>query len=250
MNGKLAIANIAAAGAVAIALCTPAAAADLARRTYAKELPPLMMQPLYNWTGFYVGANFGGAFSSENVTAGNGATFSTDPSGVLGGVQLGYNYQFSPSWLLGVEGELAWTSAEGNTNFNNPPGPTLTLTSNHHWYDTLDGRLGYVMGPWLLYAKGGGAWMNASYRLAANSGIAGAASISSTRGGWNAGAGVEYMFGERWSAKLEYDYLDFGTSTLGFGVPLGAGVAIKTRVNEVKAGVNYHWAPGTLFGMF
>jgi opacity protein-like surface antigen len=173
----------------------------------------------------------------------------TDPSGVLGGVQLGYNYQFSSSWLLGVEGEFDWTSAEGNTNFNSPAA-ALTATSNHNWYGTLDGRIGYVMGPLLLYAKGGGAWMNADYRLAVNSGIGGATSISSTRGGWNAGAGLEYMLGTQWSAKLEYDYLDFGASTLGFGAPFGTGVTFKTRINEVKAGVNYHWAPGTLFGMF
>jgi opacity protein-like surface antigen len=49
------------------------------------------------------------------------------------------------------------------------------------------------------------------------------------------------MLGSRWSAKLEYDYLDFGSNTLGFVNPFGNSVAIKTAVNEVKAGVNYHF---------
>ena len=63
--------------------------------------------------GFYVGANVGGGFSSETASSPLGA-FSTNPSGVLGGAQLGYNFLFSANWLLGLEGDFAWTSAQGN----------------------------------------------------------------------------------------------------------------------------------------
>ena len=91
--------------------------------------------------------------------------------------------------------------------------------------------------------------MNADYRLEVNSGIDGATVLSANRSGWNAGVGLEYMLGSRWSAKLEYDYLDFGSSTLGFVTPFGNGMTFKTQINELKAGVNYHWAPGSLFGM-
>ena len=192
----------------------------------------------YNWTGGYVGANFGGVFSREDVTTPIGIS-STDPSGVLGGFQLGYNYQFS-NWLLGVEAEFDWTLAQGKANFSNAVA-AASVTSDHNWYDTLSGRLGYVMGPLMLYAKGGGAWMNADYRLDVNSGLGGTTSISATRTGWNVGTGLEYMLGSRWSAKLEYDYLDFGSNTLGFGTPFGNGLTCKTQINEVKAGVNYHW---------
>jgi opacity protein-like surface antigen len=202
----------------------------------------------YNWSGAYVGVNFGFAFNREDVTTPLGI-FATDPSGVLGGAQLGYNYLFSSSWLLGIEGDFDWTSAAGNTNFNNVAA-TGSVTSDHKWYDTLDGRLGYVAGPWLFYAKGGGAWMNADYRFAANSPFGGGATMSSSRPGWNIGGGVEYMLASRWSVKAEYNYLDFGNTTLGFATPFGTGLTFRTRVNEVKAGVNYHWAPGALFGMF
>jgi outer membrane autotransporter protein len=190
--------------------------------------PPPLMQPIYTWNGFYVGGHFGGVSTREDATDGV-TTVSPDPSGVLGGVQAGYNYQLAPNWLLGVEGELSWTSASAtNLDFN----------SRHNWYDTFDGRLGYVMGPWLLYAKGGVAWMNADYSVPG-------ASVNVTRTGWNIGAGAEFMIAPQWSAKAEYNFLDFGTDNLGF--PL-AGIGVNTQVNEFKVGVNYHWVPGTLFG--
>jgi hypothetical protein len=158
-------------GALAIALLTvalPAHAADLL--TKASPVPP----PAYSWTGAYVGANFGGVFNSETVTTPLGST-PTDPSGALGGVQLGYNYQFL-SWLLGIEAEFDWTTAQGTTNFlslstGGPgTGTALVVFNDHNWYTTVSGRLGYVMGSMLIYVKGGGAWMNASDQLGVTSG--------------------------------------------------------------------------------
>jgi len=196
----------------------------------------------YYWAGPYVGANFGGAFSAgEHVLTPIGWS-ATNPSGVLGGLQFGYNYLVAPTWLVGIEAELAWTSAQGKTNFVDPAGTaSLSITSDHNWYDTLSGRIGYVMGPLMLYGKGGAAWMNADYRMEVNSGLDGVTSTNTTRPGWVAGAGLEYMLGSRWSAKLEYDHLDFGRKTLGFVNPFGNSVTFKTAVNEVKAGVNYHF---------
>ena len=149
--------------ALAIALLTvalPAHAVDLTKA------PPTPVA--YGWTGAYVGANFGGIFNRESVTTPLGIG-STDPSGPLGGAQLGYNYQFA-SWLLGVEAEFDGTTAQGTTNFVGPStggpgtGTAISVFGDHRWYTTASGRLGYVMGSLLLYAKGGGAWMNAHER--------------------------------------------------------------------------------------
>ncbi len=197
--------------------------------------------PAYHWAGLYFGANFGGVFNREDATTPIGVS-TTNPSGVLGGVQFGYNYLLAPQWLIGFEGELGWTSGQGKANFIDPAGTTaLSVTSDHNWYDTVSARFGYVTGPLMLYAKGGAAWMNADYRLDVNSGIDGGTVISTNRSGWSVGAGMEYMLGSRWSAKLEYDHLDFGSDTLGFATPFGTGVSFKSAINEVKAGVNYHF---------
>jgi outer membrane autotransporter protein len=244
MKGKLAIATIAVAGAVASALCAPAGAADLGARPYTKALPPpMVVPPLYNWTGFYVGANFGGTFSNESVTNGFGS-FSTDPSGVLGGVQVGYNYQLSPTLLVGIEGEMDWTSANGSTTVGAGV-VTGSLTSNHNWYDTLDGRVGWVMGTWMFYVKGGVAWMNADYTAATAGAIVSGGSSNITRTGWNIGVGAEMQIAPQWTAKAEYTYLDFGSDAVALPV---VGANVNTEVHEFKIGLNYHWMPGTLFG--
>jgi len=219
VSGKLAFANTVAVGALALSFCTCATAADLSRR----PAPPLM--PVYTWNGFYLGGHVGGVTTSESVTGAD--VVSPNPSGFLGGLQAGYNYQIAPNWLIGIEEEFSWTSASGSS---------LGFHSDHNWYDTLSGRLGYVMGSWLLYAKGGAAWMNADYSVP---GI----SANVTRSGWNVGAGAEFMLAPQWSAKAEYNFLDFGKDS----IPV-LGDTVDTRVHQFKVGVNYHFLPGTLFG--
>lgn len=219
VNRKAAFANAVAVGALAMSFGTSVHAADLSRR----PPPPPMMVPFSPWDGFYVGAHVGAVSSSESIDF----VGSTDPSGFTGGLQAGYNFQIAPVWLVGIEGELSWTSASGST---------ADFRSNHNWYDTFDARLGYIMpGGWLLYGKAGAAWMNADY----TSDI----SVNQTRSGWNVGVGAEFLLAPLWSVKAEYNFLDFGkdvTPTLG--------TAVDTQVNQFKVGVNYHFLPGTLFG--
>jgi outer membrane immunogenic protein len=208
-------ANAVAACALAVSFGTNASAADLSAR-------PVPMAAPGPWGGFYVGAHIGGVTSSETV---NGV--STDPSGVTGGLQGGYNFKVAPLWLLGIEGELSWTNANDTAG---------GLKSSHNWYDTVDARVGYILPwrGWMLYGKAGAAWMNqdlSNHNFTDNL----------TRSGWNAGVGAEYMMAPQWSVKAEYTYLDFGTdSTTRFSA--------DTKVNQFKAGVNYHFAPETLFG--
>jgi outer membrane autotransporter protein len=219
VNRKAAFANAVAVGALAVSFGTGASAADLPRRA---PPPPVVVSP---WTGFYIGAHIGGVSSSES------ADFigSTNPSGVTGGLQGGYNWQFAPTWLVGFEEEISFTNASGSV-----PG---AFQSNHNWYDTFDGRLGYILpwSGWMVYGKAGAAWMNADYAVPG-------VSVNDTRSGWNAGVGVEYLIAPRWTVKAEYNYLDFGKD----GYP-ALGTAVDTQVNQFKVGVNYHFLPGALF---
>lgn len=240
MKGKLAASLVAVAGAT-LAYCMPCGAADITAQPSLKAPPSA---PPYSWNGFYVGSNLGVVTTIEDESInstflGAPLTFSSNPSGVLGGVQLGYNLQLSPQWLIGFEGALDWTSAQGIANFGNTI-QTATLTANHNWYDTAEGRLGYVMGGYMLFVKGGTAWMNADYSLTANGAVTGSSSINTTRSGWTAGGGIEGLLSSSWSAKLEYDYLDFGNKSYAFPIT-GSSLNIKPEVHEVKIGVNYHW---------
>jgi opacity protein-like surface antigen len=210
---------------------------------------PTKAPPMYDWTGVYVGAHFGGAFSIEDATIGDallgGAMRNgVDSSGALGGFQAGYNWHFAPHWLAGVEGEISWSSLEGRTNFINPTTAVSYASDHNKSYDTLTGRFGYVWGPLLTYAKLGGAWGNIEYTLSAAGGVNGAATINANRSGWTFGTGIEYKLSSAWSAKAEYSFLDFGTETVGSNLLVpGDSLAVKDQIHEVKAGVNYHWQP-------
>src|SRR5262249_46137580 len=140
------------------------------------------------------------------------------PSGVLGGAQLGANYEFAP-WVAGVE--LSWTDSgiSGSTLipcstscvFPPPPtGGTTILqeraTSHALWFATATGRFGYAANDLLFYGKAGGAWMHVSYTqdyLTPGGVTAGSQVISADRAGFTAGVGVEYGMTENLSGKIE-----------------------------------------------
>jgi outer membrane immunogenic protein len=218
-------------------LAAPVMAADLAPSFKA----PI---PVYNWTGAYIGGHAGGAFGGEDATnpaIGTPVTYSTNPSGFLGGVQAGYNYQFSPSFLVGAEADMSWSAASGNYNFITTHADGVTnvsgiFNSNQNWYSTAAGRLGYVIGNYMLYARGGGAWMNADYSLAITGPFAGG-SANLIRSGYVAGGGAEWMFYPGWSARVEYNYLDFGSSFVPLGV---VGASVNSHVSTFKVGVDWH----------
>ena len=85
---------------VALGATVPALAADLGARTYTKA-PAYAPAPIYNWTGFYIGGNIGGAFNGNNGFNGAGVTTSNNNGAFLGGLQAGADYQFAPSWVAG-----------------------------------------------------------------------------------------------------------------------------------------------------
>lgn len=222
---KTSIALLAAASLLAITQV--ASAADMSRPVY-KAPPPAA--PVWSWTGFYIGAHLGGSWSDETVTAGGFGVGGLDPSGFIGGGQIGYNWQFHPNWVVGIEGDISATNSDASRTVG-----ALTASADHNWYATLAGRLGYTAGPWMIYGKGGGAWMDADYRAT----VGGATtSVSDTRSGWMVGVGLEWMFTPNWTAKVEYNYLDFGSNTYTFAAP-AVGAAIDSQVNLLKVGVNY-----------
>jgi outer membrane immunogenic protein len=222
--------------AALVALAGPAAAADLAPRPYTKAPPaPVVPAIVYNWTGFYIGGHIGGDFAGSNSLAGNNGRF-------LGGVQGGFDYQFTSNFVGGIEAEYSWMA--GNNNGVTFPGGVV-VTDKRDQLGSVTGRAGYTWGPGLLYAKGGYAFREDNN---VNVAVAGAPAAFTTTGnnknGWTVGAGLEYMFAPNWSAKAEYQYYNFGNTTFTAGPPAIVGQRFRDDDQTVKVGVNYRFGWG------
>src|ERR1017187_1707799 len=221
---------------VALGATVPALAADLAARpAYTKA--PAYMAPIYNWTGFYIGGHVGGAFSGDNNF--NGLVTSNNNDGrFLGGLQAGADYQFAPNWVVGIEGQYSWLGS--NNNGAAFPGGFLS-TNDQRALGSVTGRVGYTWGPALLYVKGGYAYSDNSETLAL-AGVPTAFTLDrSHRDGYTVGAGLEYMFAQNWSAKVEYQYYNFGSSRFVTPVALVPFGSFRNDDHTVKAGLNYRF---------
>src|ERR1700720_912113 len=152
-----------AAAVLTASLSGPASAADLARpRAHAVYGPAVAF---YTWTGCYVGGNGGGFWARRDWSDpvfGRGDFGNQTASGGLGGVQAGCNYQVA-HWVLGVQGDWDWASA---TNSNaNTVFPLFTDQSNTKSLASLTLRTGYAWDRFLLYVRGGGAWLRTDFNL-------------------------------------------------------------------------------------
>ena len=195
------------------AMGAPSFAADLAARPYTKA-PAYVPAQIYNWTGFYIGGHVGGAFRGDDNNVLGGSSDGT----FMGGVQVGYDYQFSPNWVMGLEANYSFKDTNG-------------IFANRN-LGSVTGRLGYTWGPTLLYAKGGYAWADTRF----SNGFGG----DGGRDGYTVGGGLEYLFTQNWSGKIEYQYYDFGN--VNVFSPAGAFLGrIRNDEHTVKVGLNYRF---------
>lgn len=194
-----------------------------------KAAPPIAPPPVYVWTGFYIGLNLGYGWARTSTDG----ISSDNIDGVIGGGQLGYNWQ-TGNLLLGIEGDFQG-SGQSRSDSGVIGDTTFTVEQKLPWFATLRGRLGYAAGPWLFYGTGGAAWVN--YKMTVSA-LGASVSDDATRTAWTAGGGIEWMFLPKWSAKLEYLYIDTGTTSVTlFGTTFDG----RARDNIVRAGVNYHF---------
>jgi outer membrane immunogenic protein len=187
-----------------------------------------------NWTGFYIGAHLGGAWSDANWTDPvSGVSNNLANAGVLGGGQLGFNYQFD-SIVFGFEGDFSATSL--STSGTDADG--FAHSTSTYWTSTVTGRLGYALDRALLFAKVGVAF--ADERDTVTSPLGAPSGTSTTQVGWTAGGGVEYAMDRNWSAEIEYDYLGFGSQSVP-AVGAGASGSVGLNIQRVMAGINYRF---------
>ena len=220
---KKAVATIFVLSTLVAAQC--AFAADLSVAPLYKA-PPAQVAPLYNWAGFYIGANGGGGWGRSWWQSQSTAI---NLSGAQVGGTAGYNLQFGNT-VLGLEGDLDWSNLKGTSSAALCPG----CSTSDSWLSTVRGRAGYAFGGVLPYVTGGLALGDIR---AAAPGFAGA---STTNAGWTVGGGIEFALTRNWTAKAEYLYVDLGKFDCGAcGGPPPAGVDFTTNV--IRGGINYRF---------
>jgi len=250
---------LATAAALAVTIAGSARAADLPLKS---ETP---FAARFTWTGCYLGGHLGGGFAHKDITdpaqlvqdsfLGPGSTtgittVSPAPNGVVIGGQIGCDYQFAPSWLVGVEGAASGSTMKASRTVGLPLGnpDTALVQAKTDFLTSVTGRLGYAFDNVLLYAKGGVAMAGDRYDVTGSfAGTPFGFVGLENRIGWTAGGGVEWAFSQHWSASLEYDYYQFGHRTIAMSDPANVFLGnadVRQNIQVVKAGLNFHiWGP-------
>ncbi len=211
--------------------------------------PPLPVEDVPSWAGFYAGLNVGGGFGSSrnafNVAGFPLPSFETRLAGAVGGAEAGYNWQTGP-WVVGLEASFEGSGLRGaRTAPCLPPlcgALAASYTQKLTWFGTLRPKVGYAVGNWLLYATGGGVLgeIGADARATVGSFVA-TDSRSQTRGGWTLGAGAEVEIARGWSARVEYLHLDLGSGATTYLSYPPISNASRLEANVITAGVDYHF---------
>jgi outer membrane immunogenic protein len=224
---------------LALAAASIVATASTAQASDVYPWPPGYKDgPAYvtaNWSGAYIGGNAGGARTSDKVTDLDGYGFFSsamnEKTGVIGGGQLGYNFQRG-SAVIGVEGDI------GVMDVTRTVTNRLNVNLRDDFYADATGRLGYAFSRGLIYAKGGAAFFEGSADVV-NPGRSVTAAKSFV--GWTVGGGIEYKLASAWSIKAEYMHFDFGAENSTIE---GFRYEHQLTAETVKAGINYFILPG------
>jgi outer membrane immunogenic protein len=215
----------------------------------------------HDWSGFYIGPHIGGlAAETEWIDTTRllappnipGYAIPLDPVGVLAGGQVGFNSQRG-SWVFGLEAQASWSNASGSSIPVVTPPPfdlRQRLDTDINWLATFTGRIGYSIDRSLLYLKGGLALIDEDHSADATAFgfpalVKGA---GGTRSGWVVGGGVEWVIATNWSARLEYNFMDFGRETYNvtavfpdLGVINTIPFDVDQQIHSVTFGINYRF---------
>ena len=244
----------------------------------AADLPPPRPLPAWTWSGFYVGGSAGAAAGATTFSDPSGASVFGDKvntAAFLAGLQLGYNWQVAPRWVVGLEADASILDSNGN--FTCMQASAEIIGSNcqvsPRALASLTARAGFLVDPLghtLLYGKGGGAWTNGDISITPN--LTGfpvawnAPDTGATTGGhsnawgWTVGAGIEHALTPAWSIGLEYDYYRFAAfhvsspetiSSSGTNDPrntpstfqniAGGRSTVTSDMQVMKLALNYRW---------
>ena len=224
----------------ALALFAGAAnAADLSTKMPLKALPPVTT---YNWDGFYAGGFYGSNIAQVTATTFSGLGPGTGDVGVnqsafVLGLTGGYNWRVGSNLLVGLEGDIAYSSFDRSFAAWSAGG--VTAGSKADWLATARARFGYLTGPSLLYVTGGAAFVNIKDTFGGSVVVA-PTTNSTFKTGWTAGGGIETKLSQNWSSKTEYLYVDAGsTSFTSAPLTVASGTTFDHQYHIIKSGLSY-----------
>jgi outer membrane immunogenic protein len=199
----------------------------------------------YNWTGFYIGANVGGHFAKDDIIDVN-APISVSPRGILGGLQVGYNWQVG-RLFMGLESDGNWLggAASGSQTVLIGPPVTAVITndSKAQFLMTVRPRVGVALDRWLIYVTGGLAFET----FITNDTFVSPVILTGTdrrvtRTGETIGGGIEYAVLDSWTLRIEYLYITFGSYDVNINAPI-VPITVQHQYtdNVARIGLNYRF---------
>jgi outer membrane immunogenic protein len=202
------------------------------------------MVAIYDWSGFYIGANAGGGWSDKcwDATSFRGPVSRDegchDATGGTAGGQIGYRWQMS-SWVFGLEAQGNWANLKGsNVSLFIP---AWTNNSKVDAFGLFTGQVGYDWNNVLWYVKGGAAVTDDKYTGTVTTTGAQFDSAKETRWGGAIGTGIEFGFAPNWSVGVEYDHLFMGhrdNTTISNGVLAGIAAGNVFRTDSIRQDVD------------
>ena len=206
------------------------------------------------WSGPYIGLQAGytwgdadvaydvpamtGNFTHALLNRRQTLTSDPDPDGFIGGIYAGYNWLLQDDWLIGIEGDWSFSSADDTAAITDPNGntlPNVTTKVEQNWDASLRLRAGKVMGDYLPYVTAGIAWADLDVTL---QGSSNSYTESMTFTGWTIGAGLEMKINENLHGRIQYRYTDYGDES---GTINNIPVKVDYNSHMVTVGLSYRF---------
>jgi len=209
--------------------------------------------PIATWTGFYAGIDYGSVIGQARATdTTQTGTVDINDRALTIGLHAGYDWQVAPHWLIGVVGDFGYLGVDKKfVQFND----LITVGVETDWYATARARAGYIVGPSVLYATGGLAFVHQTNTFGGDITVPTApGSLTQTRVGWTIGGGIETRLSQHWTASAEYLYIDagsdsFATTARGLAASAPSVATFSNQYHLIKSKLSYRFGPGAYEGL-
>jgi outer membrane immunogenic protein len=196
----------------------------------------------YDWSGLYAGVDVGYVAGKSNLFIASGGiggatdlNSSLDPGGFIGGIHIGFNQEMANRFVLGAEADIAYNNVDGLTNF----GGSALVKSEIKWSGSARLRAGYAFDRTLPYITAGVAAAKYEATIISATPTGDILIHDETYTGWTVGAGVEHAFTDRWIARVEYRYSDFGSKDLSLAEGTGTVTSVDLKTHDLRVGLSY-----------